>query len=138
MRFGVAGRRSRRGRLGAGRSPAFEMLRGRPLHADFRWDSSTFQVGLEARSLALIVGWLVRPARGRAAGAERARRGGRALRDELGRRADLLDAANRCARALASSLELDEAFGAFIRELRGLVPFDRVAIVLAEEGATRA
>jgi signal transduction histidine kinase len=29
---------------------------------------------------------------------------------------------------------LREAFGSFIRELRGLVPFDRVAIVLAEDG----
>ena len=54
--------------------------------------------------------------------------------DELGRRADLLDAANRCARALSSSLDLDEAFTAFIRELRGLVPFDRMGILLAEEG----
>ena len=60
-----------------------------------------------------------------------------ALRDELGRRADLLDAANRCARALSSSLDLDEAFGAFIRELRGLVPFDRMAIVLAEGDVSR-
>ena len=53
---------------------------------------------------------------------ERATRGpseAEQLRDELGRRADLLEAANRCARALGSSLELDEAFGAFIRELRG-------------------
>ena len=56
------------------------------------------------------------------------------LRDELGRRVDLLEAANRCARALASSLDLDQAFSAFIRELRGLVPFDRAAIVLAEGG----
>jgi signal transduction histidine kinase len=56
------------------------------------------------------------------------------LRDALGRRVDLLEAANRCARALGSSLELDEAFSAFIRELRGLVPFDRAAIVLAEHG----
>jgi signal transduction histidine kinase len=56
------------------------------------------------------------------------------LRDELGRRVDLLEAANRCARALGSSLELDQAFSAFIRELRGLVPFDRAAIVLAEDG----
>ena len=70
---------------------------------------------------------------GRAARAQEAE----ALRDELGRRADLLDAANRCARALSSSLDLDEAFGAFIRELRGLVPFDRMAIVLAEDGAAR-
>ena len=58
------------------------------------------------------------------------------LRDELGHRVDVLEAANRCARALGSSLELDEAFGAFIRELRGLVPFDRTAIVLVE-GETR-
>jgi signal transduction histidine kinase len=56
------------------------------------------------------------------------------LRDELGRRVDLLEAANRCARALGSSLEVERAFGAFIRELRGLVPFDRTAIVLAEGG----
>ena len=59
----------------------------------------------------------------RAAEAER-------LRDELGHRVDVLETANRCARALGSSLELDEAFGAFIRELRGLVPFERTAIVL--------
>ncbi len=61
----------------------------------------------------------------RAAEAER-------LRDELGHRVDVLETANRCARALGSSLELDEAFGAFIRELRGLVPFERTAIVLVD------
>src|SRR6185437_3991833 len=55
------------------------------------------------------------------------------LRDELGHRVDVLETANRCARALGSSLELDEAFGAFIRELRGLVPFERTAIVLVED-----
>jgi signal transduction histidine kinase len=64
-------------------------------------------------------------AEGRAAEAER-------LRDEMGHRVDVLETANRCARALGSSLELDEAFGAFIRELRGLVPFERTAIVLVE------
>src|ERR671937_2648009 len=36
--------------------------------------------------------------------------------------------------ALASSLELDEAFNAFIRELGALVPFERVTIVLVEAG----
>ncbi len=55
-----------------------------------------------------------RTAEARAAEAER-------LRDELGRRGDILEAANRCARALGSSLEIETAFGAFIRELRGLV-----------------
>ncbi|MFL5942997.1 MAG: sensor histidine kinase [Gaiellaceae bacterium] len=66
-------------------------------------------------------------AEARAAEAER-------LRDELGHRVDVLETANRCARALGSSLELDEAFGAFIRELHGLVPFERTAIVLVEDG----
>jgi signal transduction histidine kinase len=67
-----------------------------------------------------------RRAEERAAEAER-------LRDELGHRVDVLETANRCARALGSSLELDEAFGAFIRELRGLVSFERTAIVLVED-----
>ena len=87
--------------------------------------------------MGLIVGWLVQRlgaqteiAGARASEAER-------LRDELGRRVDLLEAANRCARALGSSLDLDQAFGAFIRELRGLVPFERTAIVLAEDGAAQ-
>jgi signal transduction histidine kinase len=93
----------------------------------------TLQIGLELL-MALIVGWLVTRmlrqstvAESRAADAER-------LRDELGRRADVLEAAGRCARALSSSLDLDQAFDAFIREVRGLVPFDRIAIVLREDG----
>jgi signal transduction histidine kinase len=61
----------------------------------------------------------------RAAEAER-------LRDELAHRSNVLETANRVARALASSLDLDAAFGAFIRELRGLVPFERAAIVLVD------
>jgi len=48
-------------------------------------------------------------------------------------RLDALEAANRCARALGSSLELEDAFGAFIDELGGVVPFDRTAIVLVDE-----
>ena len=85
----------------------------------------------------MIVGWLVdrlwretETSRERVDEAER-------LRDELGRRADVLEAATRCARALSSSLELDEAFDAFIRELRGFVPFDRMAIILEEAGAAQ-
>ena len=84
-----------------------------------------------------IVGWLVNrlAAEGRV-GAERAAEAER-LRDELGRRVDVLEAANRSARALGSSLEIEQAFGAFIREVRGLVPFDRTAIVLVEDGLAR-
>jgi signal transduction histidine kinase len=85
----------------------------------------------------LIVGWLVERLRGQTAIAEQRAQEAEALRDELGRRADLLDAANRCARALASSLDLEQAFGAFIRELRGLVPFDRTAIVLADDATAQ-
>ena len=91
----------------------------------FQVDNVTFQVGVQVIT-GLIVGWLVERLRG-ADGASREARAGEAerLRDELGRRVDLLEAANRCARALGSSLDLEQAFSAFIRELRGLVPFDR-------------
>ena len=65
----------------------------------------------------------------RAAEAER-------LRDALGRRVDLLEAANGCGRALASSLQLDEAFEAFVAELRGVVPFDRLLVARHEDGVT--
>jgi signal transduction histidine kinase len=59
------------------------------------------------------------------------------LRDELSRRSDVLEAANRCARALGSSLEIERAFEAFIEELGELVPFDRTAIVLVEGESAR-
>ncbi|HEX2486040.1 MAG TPA: ATP-binding protein [Myxococcota bacterium] len=59
------------------------------------------------------------------------------MRDELGRRLDLLEAANRCARALASSLRPDEAFDAFTRELRGVIPTDRLLVLRLEEDAAR-
>src|SRR3954462_9242074 len=99
----------------------------------FLWDRVTFPFGVFLITGA-IVGWLVKrlpddgaPAEARAGEAE-------ALRDELGRRVDVLEAANRCARALASSLDLDQAFGAFIRELRALIAFERVSLVLVESG----
>jgi signal transduction histidine kinase len=115
----------------------FEWLRSDRLSPHgFQLDHVTFQIGSEI-VLGLIVGWLVERLRSestravvRAGEAER-------LRDELGRRVDLLEAANRCSRALGSSLVMEQAFTAFIRELRGLVPFDRVAIVLAEGGSMR-
>jgi GAF domain-containing protein len=132
MRFGIYGGLA----VAAVSAPvmlAFERLHSDHLHVNSRWDFVTLHVGLEVL-IALIVGWLVRRL-----GAESREARSRAeeavgLRDELARRVDLLDAANRCARALSSSLELHEAFGSFIRELRGLVPFDRVAIILAEDG----
>ena len=87
--------------------------------------------------LALIVGWLVRALEQQAAGdVDRAAEAER-LRDALGRRVDVLEAANRTARALGSSLDIAQAFRAFIREVRGLVPFDRTAIVLVENDQAR-
>jgi signal transduction histidine kinase len=116
---------------------AFEWLRERRFEPrTFRVDYVTLQLGLEVL-IGLIVGWLMlrllkqsTVAETRAADAER-------LRDQLGRRADALEAANRCARALSSSLELGQAFDAFIREVRGLLPFDRIAIVLSENGVAK-
>jgi signal transduction histidine kinase len=97
----------------------------------YRWDAIVFQLALEA-ALGVLVGWLVgRLHRERAVTEARATES-ESLRDQLGRRVDLLEAANRCARALGSSLELDVAFRAFIRELRGLVPFARTTLVLIE------
>jgi signal transduction histidine kinase len=112
---------------------AFERLHSHHFNQAFRWDFVTLHVGLEVL-IALIVGRLVHRLEVESLDASGRAEEAVGLRDELARRVDLLDAANRCARALSSSLELHEAFGAFIRELRGLVPFDRVAIVLAEDG----
>jgi len=111
----------------------FEWLRERRYPSlSFHVDFVTLQLGIELL-LGLVVGWLASRlfrqtsiAETRAAEAER-------LRDELGRRADVLEAANRCARALGSSLELEHAFDAFINEVRVLIPFDRISIVLAED-----
>jgi signal transduction histidine kinase len=136
LRYGIPGALA----LAAASAPViaiFESLRERRLEPmTYHVDYLTLQVGLEIL-IGTTVGWLVNRllrqtdvAEARAAEAEH-------LQDELGRRADVLDAANRCARALSSSLKLDEAFDAFIREVRGLIPFDRIAIVLSEEGAAQ-
>jgi signal transduction histidine kinase len=112
---------------------AFEALRSSRAGTSFQVDYVTFPVGVQIIA-GLIVGWLVRELQRTTLTAERRAAEAERLRDRLGRRVDVLEAANRCARALGSSLELDQAVGAFIRELRGLVPFDRMAIVLAEDG----
>jgi signal transduction histidine kinase len=99
----------------------------------FIWDRVTFPFGVFLITGA-IVGWLVKRLGREAAIADARAREAEALRDELGRRVDILEAANRCGRALASSLDLDQAFSAFIRELRALVAFERVTLVLVEKG----
>jgi signal transduction histidine kinase len=109
----------------------FERLRSEHAGESFHADYVTFQAGSQVIT-GLIVGWLVlRLARETQLSHERATEA-EELRDALGRRVDVLEAANRCARALGSSLVLEDAFEAFIREVRGLVPFDRIAVVLVE------
>ena len=102
----------------------------------FSVDHITFPLGLQI-VMGAIIGWLVKRLARETEVAQAQVSEAEVLRDQLGRRVDLLDAANRCARALGSSLEIEEAFAAFIRELRGLVPFDRTAIVLADDGVAR-
>jgi signal transduction histidine kinase len=114
----------------------FEERRSHFFHVAYHVDFVTFQAGIGVL-MAMLVGWLYARVDEQRLTAEQRADEAELLRDELGRRADLLDAANRCARALSSSLDLEEAFGAFIRELRGLVPFERMAIVLAENGVAR-
>ena len=136
LRYGILGALI----LAAASAPVmavFEWLRERhSAPRSYHLDYVTLQLGIEIL-MGLIVGWLVlrlvsqtQVAETRAGEAER-------LRDQLGRRADALEAANRCARALSSSLELEQAFDAFIREVRGLLPFDRIAIVLSESGTAQ-
>jgi signal transduction histidine kinase len=103
---------------------------------DFDLDHVTFPLGVQL-VLGVIIGWLVNRLSSETNVAEKRAAEAESLQNELGRRVDVLDAANRCARALGSSLELEEAFAAFIRELRGLLAFDRTAIVLADDGTAR-
>jgi signal transduction histidine kinase len=114
----------------------FEELRSRQLDSNYDVDHVTFSVGVSL-IVGLFIGWLVEQLRKQTTVSEERAREAEDLRDELGRRADILDATNRCARALSSSLELEQAFAAFIRELRGLVAFDRTAILLVEDGHLR-
>ena len=101
-----------------------------------RYDALVLRV-VVAMALGAVVGRLVDMERGQAHDAEERAEEAERLRDELGRRVDLLEATNRAARALGSSLDLERAFAAFVRELRSLLPFDRAAILLAEGGGAR-
>jgi signal transduction histidine kinase len=102
----------------------------------FTTDHITFPLGLQLL-MGLIIGWLVNRLGREAALAEERVAESEQLQNQLGRRIDVLDAATRCARALGSSLDLEDAFAAFNRELRAVLPYDRTAIVLAEEGSAR-
>lgn len=98
---------------------------------DFNPDAVTLPVGV-LLMMGLIVGWLAARLRHEAAVAEARAAEAEGLRDQLGRRADQLEAVNRCARALTSSLDASEAFYRFLREVQSVFEFDRLAIVLVE------
>ena len=85
----------------------------------------------------IVVGYLVNRLGAEQRNALLRAREAETLRDELRRRADLVDAAHRCARALGSSLVIEYAFDAFLAELDELVPYDRVTIVLHDSGEAR-
>jgi hypothetical protein len=74
----------------------------------FQVDDVTFQVGVQIIA-GLIVGWLVERFNAQTRLAESRAREAERLRDELGRRVDVLEAANRCSRALGSSLVMEQA-----------------------------
>lgn len=136
LRFGVVGAIAL-SVLSTGALAATEWWRAEHFaQQEFELNRIVLPVGVQ-----LIIGVIVGSLVGRLR-KERASAGARAaeaerLRDELGRRSDVLDATNRAARALGSSLDLGQAFAAFIRELRGLIAFDRTAIVLVENGQLR-
>jgi signal transduction histidine kinase len=113
-----------------------EIFRDRQFGYEFQTEAIVLR-GLVALALGGIVGRLVELMRDQAHSADERAAEAERLRDELGRRSDLLDATNRAARALGSSLDLDVAFDHFTRELRGVVAYDRAAILLVEGDSAR-
>jgi signal transduction histidine kinase len=98
----------------------------------FDLDHVTMPFGLQVL-VGLVVGWLVDRLRAETAVAEARAAEAEDLRDRLGHRADVLEAVNRAARALGSTLDQSRAFEAFRVELRSLLAFDRLQIELAAE-----
>ena len=98
----------------------------------FDFDHVTLPFGLQLL-IGLVVGWLVDRLRAETAVAEARAAEAEDLRDRLERRADVLEAVNRAARALGSSLDQRRAFAAFRHELQSMIAFDRLQIGLAGE-----
>ena len=99
----------------------------------FDFDHVTLPFGLQVL-IGLVVGWLVDRLRAETAIAEARAAEAEDLRDRLGHRADVLEAVNRAARALGSSLDQRQAFAAFRNELSSMVAFDRLEVDLARRG----
>ena len=108
-----------------------ESLRADRFDRGFNLDAVLVPLGLQVL-IGLTVGWLAMRLRREASTAEARAVEAEELRDQLGRRADQLEAVNRVSRALTSSLDQEEAFDRFLRELRGVFGFARLAIVLVD------
>ncbi len=98
----------------------------------FDFDHVTLPFGLQIL-IGLVVGWLVDRLRAETSVAEARAAEAEDLRDRLGHRADVLEAVNRAARALGSSLDQGRALAAFQDELQSMIPFDRLRIEVAGE-----
>jgi K+-sensing histidine kinase KdpD len=108
-----------------------EALRSDRYDRSFSVDAITLPFGIEIL-VGLIVAWLAMRLRQEAVTTESRAGEAEELRDRLGRRADQLEAVNRVGRALASSLDQEEALSRFLAEVTSVFDFDRLAIVLAE------
>ena len=108
-----------------------EALRADRYGRGFSADAVTLPLGIEIM-VGVLVGWLASRLGSEAEIAEIRAAEAEELRDRLGRRGDQLEAVNRVARALGSSLEQDEALERFLGEVRSVFEFDRLAIVLVE------
>ena len=98
----------------------------------FDLDHVTLPFGLQIL-IGLVVGWLVDRLRAETSVAEARAAEAEDLRDRLGHRADVLEAVNRAARALGSSLDQGCAFAAFRDELQSMIAFDQLQIEVAGE-----
>ena len=94
-------------------------------------DHVTFPVGVMFL-IGAIVGRLIDRLQAETLLADAERAEAERLRDEIGRRADQLEGVNRCSRALASTLDRDEAFRRFLREAETAFRFDRLSIALRQ------
>jgi signal transduction histidine kinase len=108
-----------------------EALRADRYGREFSADAVTLPLGIEIM-VGVLVGWLASRLGSEAKTAEARAAEAEELRDRLGRRGDQLEAVNRVARALGSSLEQNEALERFLGEVRSVFEFDRLAIVLVE------
>jgi signal transduction histidine kinase len=108
-----------------------EALRADRYERGFSADAVTLPLGIEIM-VGVLVGWLAGRLSSEAKIAEARAAEAEELRDRLGRRGDQLEAVNRVARALGSSLEQDQALDRFLGEVRSVFEFDRLAIVLLE------